>query len=157
MAQDTIPSIVPQVESQINVTIEQSQTKLADQGYTYNQAGFSYNQAGVQYAGAYNLGAEVIPAISLAAQIVLSAIIEKTQALLADQGYTYNQAGFTYNQAGVMYGGLYNINQDVAPAFFNDLASFVKPSISGIIDIQGGRAGGGNSGMLMGILGLTYP
>jgi hypothetical protein len=81
MAKDTIPTIVPQPESQIDVTIS------------------------------------------------------PTDALLADQGYTYNQAGVTYNQAGVMYGGLYQQNQDIIPVFFNDVASFVTPSISGIIDL----------------------
>ena len=33
--------------------------------------------------------------------------VGRTEALLNDQGYTYNQAGFSYNQAGVTYGGIY--------------------------------------------------
>lgn len=41
--------------------------------------------------------------------------ITGTDALLADQGYTYNQAGFSYNQAGVQYGGIYNANEDIIP------------------------------------------
>ncbi len=37
-----------------------------------------------------------------------------TEAQLANQGYTYNQAGYSYNQLGVQYGGIYNY-EDVVP------------------------------------------
>ncbi len=85
-------------------------------------------------------------------------ITANTDTLVADQGYIYNQPGFTYNQIGVMYGGIYNQNQDLAPAFFNDVATLLNPSISSIIDMQGSLAPPiGKSGQLMGILGLTYP
>jgi len=62
--------------------------------------------------------------------------IELTQAQVTNQGYTYNQPGFTYNQPGVMYGGIYNVNQDVAPIFRNDTASLLIPSISSIINVD---------------------
>lgn len=39
-----------------------------------------------------------------------------TNALVYDQGYTYNQAGFTYNQPGVFYGGVYNNNEYLIPS-----------------------------------------
>jgi hypothetical protein len=45
----------------------------------------------------------------------LSFTISGTDAQLANQGYTYNQAGLTYNQLGVMYGGIYNTDEDIIP------------------------------------------
>lgn len=82
--------------------------------------------------------------------------IPPTDASLVDQGYTYNQAGLTYNQVGVEYGGIQASNQDVTEMLFttdpvtphniifDDIYTpFVPPPK--------------NSGMLMGILGLTYP
>jgi hypothetical protein len=33
--------------------------------------------------------------------------LEKTEKLVANQGYSYNEAGISYNQIGVQYGGLY--------------------------------------------------
>ena len=86
-----------------------------------------------------------------------------TQTQVADQGYTYNQVGFTYNQPGWMYGGIYNQNADVAPAFANDTATLLNPSISSIIDIGTPFVPppAGNSGMLIGPglpwQFLTYP
>jgi hypothetical protein len=56
-----------------------------------------------------------IPSFSVSNEGNITITIPDTQALLQDQGYTYNQAGFTYNQAGVQYGGVYNFNQDVLP------------------------------------------
>lgn len=84
--------------------------------------------------------------------------VELTQAQLNDQGYTYNQPGFTYNQIGVAYGGIYRNNQDISPVFFNDTATLLTPIISSIINVATGTTPPpSNSGMLMGILGLTYP
>ncbi len=58
---------------------------------------------------------------------------ENTDALVENQGYTYNQAGFTYNQVGVMYGGVYNTNQDIVPLV--SLAETIMPMIAGYSDI----------------------
>ena len=33
--------------------------------------------------------------------------IEHTEKLVANQGFTYNEAGKSYNEAGMTYGGLY--------------------------------------------------
>lgn len=38
---------------------------------------------------------------------------QQSNALVYDQGITYNEAGLTYNELGVAYGGLYG--QDVVP------------------------------------------
>lgn len=71
--------------------------------------------------------------------------ISQTNAVVTSQGYTYNQATLTYNQAGVKYGGIQGVNQDIAPNFFNDTATLLVPSISGIIDVgaifEGGARG----------------
>lgn len=105
---------------------------VLDQGYTYNQSGFTYNQAGVDYGGVYQQQ-DIIPTISFAMNLPPTAIAQKTQVQLFNQGYVYNQAGFTYNQIGVDYGGIYNINQDISPlvSFAGDLV----PSIIGYADI----------------------
>jgi hypothetical protein len=47
--------------------------------------------------------------------VVMNFSVTGTDALIEDQGYTYNQAGFTYNQTGVAYGGVYNTNEDILP------------------------------------------
>lgn len=41
--------------------------------------------------------------------------IPNTNAVVTEQGYTYNQAGFTYNQPGVTYGGVTNPDTDIVP------------------------------------------
>lgn len=79
-----------------------------------------------------------IPSFTLNPETKITLQIPQTQAQIADQGYTYNQAGITYNQAGVLYGGAYLANQDISPKFFNDIATLPNPSISSIIDIKGG-------------------
>ncbi len=61
--------------------------------------------------------------------------ITGTDALVEDQGYTYNQAGFTYNQAGVRYGGIYNTNEDIIPMMLS--TSFITPHMSIFEDITG--------------------
>lgn len=63
--------------------------------------------------------------------------ISSTEAVVTDQGYTYNQALFTYNQAGVMYGGISMNNQDIRPVFINTVANLINPTISSIIDTGG--------------------
>lgn len=98
-----------------------------------------------------------VPSFVIKADPQIDITIAPTDAQVENQGYTYNQAGFTYNQIGVMYGGIYQQNQDLAPAFFNDTAMLLNPSISSIIDIYSPFNPDLNKGMLMGILGLTYP
>lgn len=71
-----------------------------------------------------------------------------TDAQLADQGNTFNQAGHTFNQAGDIFGGVYNRNQDIFPytLTFDDIGS------SQVVPIQL------PAGMPMGLLlDLTYP
>lgn len=57
--------------------------------------------------------------------------ITGTDALLEEQGYTYNQAGFSYNQAGVAYGGVYNTNEDIIPIdiTFSDIYTNTAPPV----------------------------
>ena len=163
MAQDSIPQFTTDQDKGPNIIVGDSQTKVADQGYTYNQAGLTYNQAGVQYGGVYLVDQNILPLVASVSPILFSNQASATNAKLLDQGYTYNQPGFSYNQAGVDYGGVYLTNQDIAPSFLNDSATIITPRISGIIDIGIIGTGGGtitpptNSGMLIGILGLTYP
>ena len=101
--------------------------------------------------------ADIVPTFILDTETSIELTIAPTQAQLADQGYTYNQAGMTYNQAGVMYGGVYNTNQDLSPVFANDTATLLTPSISSILDIGARQGQSAVAGQLIGILGLTYP
>lgn len=108
---------------------------------------------------------------------------ENTQAQVFEQGITYDQVGFTYDQIGIAYGGIYNTDEDVIPTIslaeniipriamisdegrgFTDpiisLAETIRPSIFGYSDIYTNNTPPPpqpNAGMLMGILGLTYP
>lgn len=77
-----------------------------------------------------------------------------TQALVNNQGYTYNQANFTYNEIGVEYGGIYNYGEDIIPTVslshnpipdilsdnlvisFNSHYASITPSIYAITDIS---------------------
>ena len=95
-----------------------------------------------------------------AVDIIPSLTGENTDALVEEQGYTYNQPGMTYNQAGVMYGGVYNYGEDVIPAI--SLATSPVPSISGYADIYSPFVPDPDKGMLIGpgitAFGfLTYP
>ena len=156
MNDPTIPSVSTYNDSaRITLSIPSTQAKVYNQGYSYNQDGFSYNQPNVNYGGVTNYNQDVMPILAdyISVQPTLSfltdmvkLVIGATQTRNYEQGYSYNQSGLTYNQVGVSYGGVYNYNQDVVPATltFSDVYSiFVPPS--------------GNSGLLIGILGLTYP
>jgi len=81
--------------------------------------------------------------------------IQKTNALVYDQGITYNESGLTYNQLGIAYGGLYEY--DLVP--ITPQIEIVMPSIvfSGDFGATIPQPPQGDSGMLIGILGLTYP
>lgn len=141
MKDSVIPTLTALKES-ITISISPTQAQLADQGNTYNQAGLTYNSP-VQYGGVYNTNQDTIPSIFVAKLDIpsinilndfISLKIPATQALLEDQGYTYNQAGFTYDQA-IAYGGVYNSNQDVLPLelSFTDIYSpFVPPTTGNI-------------------------
>lgn len=72
------------------------------------------------------------PSLTLSSEGEIVITISRTQALVNEQGYTYNQVGFTYNQAGVSYGGVYNSNQDSVPmslSFEDIYTKFVPPVI----------------------------
>ena len=152
MKDPTVPSLAIPLEGVlINIIIPQTQSLLENQGYTYDQAGFTYNQAGIAYGGVYNTNQDVIPMdlsveegiepiddspsfVILNDLMYLKMVIPPTQALLENQGYTYNQAGFTYDQAGILYGGVYNTNQDVVPielSFIDIYSKGVIPPIGG--------------------------
>lgn len=113
-----------------------------------NSANFVIPQAAIQ------VKLDATPIVSLAENITPNLTGGTTNAKVYDQGYTYNQSGFTYNQAGVAYGGVYNVDQDIVPLV--SLAQQPYPIIFGNSDIYtpGQRE---SAGMLMGILGLTYP
>jgi hypothetical protein len=68
-----------------------------------------------------------IPSFSVSNEGNITITIPQTQALLQDQGYTYNQAGLTYNQTGIQYGGVYNTNQDFLPIL--SVAKLEQPSL----------------------------
>lgn len=77
-----------------------------------------------------------------------------TESQVYDPGITYNEAGLTYNEIGYAYGGVYG-SQDVRPLV--SLAQDIRPSMTRGFDAAGTADGSGNSGYLVGILGLTYP
>lgn len=147
---------------QITPTLSGSDTQglVADQaGYTFNQAGQSFNQAGVQFGGVYQnqLDSPVFTTVAPLADIPTFSGNADTDAVLTDPGYTFNQAGQSFNQAGVQFGGITGYQTADMPIFatirkdaprivnYADIYTpFVPPSTT-------------NSGMLMGILGLTYP
>lgn len=81
-------------------------------------------------------------------------LVGRTNVLLENQGYTYNEAGFTYNQAGVMYGGLYeyDIYPIVAKARLDKPSIFISMDFSGTTNITPPGA----SHTLIGMLGMTY-
>lgn len=72
------------------------------------------------------------PTFSVSNEGNITITIPITQALLANQGYTYNQSGLTYNQTGVQYGGVYNYNEDVIPSLF--VAKLEQPSLNILTD-----------------------
>lgn len=83
---------------------------------------------------------------------------ENTNAQIFTQGITYDQAGITYDNVGIAYGGIYNTNEDILPIV--SLAEIVKPNIFGFSDMYTNvmpPPPEPHAGMLMGILGLTYP
>lgn len=43
------------------VSASNTNSQLADQGYTYNEPGLTYNEAGVMYGGIYNQDQDIIP------------------------------------------------------------------------------------------------
>lgn len=79
----------------------------------------------------------------------------RTEAQLYDQGITYNEPGLTYNEIGIAYGGVYGA-QDKRE--IRNYAVLPTPINNKIYDIPGQIVPpAGDSGMLIGILGLTYP
>lgn len=98
------------------------------------------------------------PVVTIRQSPAIAATVQKTNALVYDQGFTYNEAGKTYNEVGVAYGGLYGQDRMQMVATARQLL----PSISFAGDFAGTIAPtppppGGNSGMLVGMLGMLYP
>lgn len=81
--------------------------------------------------------------------------VQKTNALIANQGYTYNESGLTYNEIGVQYGGIYNY--DIVPIIAT--ATNTQPKINSITDMPNTLPVRVlKKGMSMGLLlDLTYP
>ena len=75
-----------------------------------------------------------IPSFSVNNEGNITITIPTTQAQLADQSYTYNQAGLTYNQIGVQYSGIYNTNQDVLPML--SVAKLEQPSLQVLTELM---------------------
>lgn len=91
---------------------------------------------------------EVVPVVSLtiAEQIIPKVTISNTDAVLTNQGKTFNEAGHTFNQAGDVFEGITGRNQDILPLTitFTDLYGSSLPPL--------------NAGMPYGLLlALTYP
>ena len=145
------------------IRIGRTNVTISNQGYTYNESGFTYNQIGWQYGGKF--GQDITPIVSLSksvkpkmqvASIKPSLKVNRTNVVINNQGYTYNEAGFTYNELGWMYGVIFG--HDIYPLIAN--AVLTKPRITLGRDF-GAKVTPptptGNSGMLIGMLGLTYP
>lgn len=81
--------------------------------------------------------------------------VGKTNTQIYDQGITYNEAGVSYNDARYAYGGIYGF--DIYPLVNKGVD--IRPRIVAAGDFQGTAPTPptGNSGMLIGMLGLTYP
>lgn len=132
------------------IVIGKSHATINDEGITYNEAGVTYNEAGVSYGGLYDY--DVSPLISQAKGNAPTMNVGRTRAAIYDQDITYNEAGLSYNEAGYAYGGFYE--HDIYPLISGARAISPRIVLSG--DLQGTQSAG-NSGMLMGIMGLTYP
>jgi hypothetical protein len=145
------------------VKLERTNANNSTQSYTYNQDGFTYNEIGWEYGGRYEHDVKpIIASASVKSPRMVSFSVKpnlKVQRTNRDtntQTYTYNEAGFSYNQSGWEYGGLFN--HDIYPLIAQ--ARMQKPSI-----VFGKDFGStilpppptGNSGMLIGMLGMTYP
>lgn len=132
--------------------IVSSQGNVENQGITYNQTGATYNDSRYLYGGFYGFS-DFVPLILTGDTIqglrdfYPSLTIGNSQAFIENQGLTYNQPGVTYDNSGDVYGGMYG---------FSDGETI--PNIVGAIDIYiAVLSPTQNSGMLIGILGLTYP
>lgn len=117
----------------IDVVISQTDAQIYEQGITYDNAGITYDNVGIAYGGVYDTNQDIVPLVSIAKSITPTLTGGTTQAQVAEQGYTYDNAGITYDQALVMYGGLYKTNQDVVPLV--SLAETIYPTIYGYSDV----------------------
>lgn len=145
------------------ITVGRSDAHLADQGYSYNQSGLTYNSP-VSYGGIY--GYDISPTIARSltekSNIKVNVIrpglfVSRTNAQMANQGYSYDNAGITYNSS-ILYGGIYE--HDIYPLVMS--ARQEKPTITlgndfGATVIPTPPVPGDNSGMLIGMLGMLYP
>lgn len=60
-----------------------------------------------------------------------SLIVQRTNKLIADQGFTYNEAGKTYNEIGMIYGGIYG--QDILQ--ITSAAKLQSPTNTSVSDL----------------------
>ena len=103
--------------------------------------------------------------------------VQKTNAAVSDPGITFNESGVSFDDSRYSFGGVYGYDVVPIPTVVRNivasasmrrtvfppvaLAKDVRPTIAGYRDIY--NLGGtttppsGNSGMLIGMLGLTYP
>lgn len=98
----------------------------------------------------------IVPTLSLAQDAPPILTGGNTDAQLYDQSITYNEVGLTYDQIGIAYGGVYGGQEK---RVMLSMAPTIQPTIVKAYD-QAGTATippSSNSGMLIGILGLTYP
>jgi hypothetical protein len=136
------------------ITIDKTNVKLYDQGYTYDESEMSYDEVGVAYGGVYGHDIQLIKSIIFNTNPVV--VVGKTNAQLHDQGITYNESGLTYDEVGYAYGGVYG--HDIQKIM--SIASNKKPTTIYFTDAGGIQVSHGTvvleKGMLIGILGLTY-
>jgi hypothetical protein len=133
---------------------KRTNAQVNNPGITYNEAGVSYNDARYAYGGVYD--SDVFPSFLTTASIRPSSFAKPTLAQLNSVSITYNEAGVSYDDSRYAYGGIYG-QQDVFPSFV--LSTSIRPRIVFAGDFQGTAIlpPVTNSGMLIGMLGMTYP
>jgi hypothetical protein len=133
------------------------QSHLSNDLVSYNEANVTYNDIRYSYGGYYGFTDITRPTISLASIIQPLLAGTETLAHLLNQAITYNEVNVSYNDLRYSYGGVYGFT-DVVPIIARVYNP--KPRITHFADIY--NAGSvtppsSNSGMLIGMLGMTYP
>ena len=129
-----------------SLTISFTQAQLENQNITFDQPGVSFDDARYQFGGVYNSNQDVVPQFSLTASLKQdipsfvvsiekppSMVIAQTDAKLADQKITFDQAGVSFDDSRYQFGGVYNFGQDVVPILAD--AYPVTPHIRSIQDV----------------------
>ncbi len=95
--------------------------------------------------------------VRIATDIKPTFVIQRTNAQNYNPGITFDEAGVSFDDSRFAFGGKYE--SDIVPMI--DMAQSVRPAIAGYFDIYTtvGTAPlpPANSGMLIGILSMTYP